>query len=362
MKILLIQQKMIGDVLTSTLLCEHLKHQFPECRIDFVANDNTLAVLEGNPYINRVIVFKKEYKKNKIAFFTFLRTFRKTKYDVVIDAYGKTESNLITLFTPAKLKISYHKWYTRFLYTHPLKRDTASIGGLGLAVKNRLLLLSPLIKAEISLAAKPKIYLSKDEIERAALFLEQYQINVNHPLFMLSVLGSSISKTYPLPYMAEIIDTVAATTSATLLFNYLPEQKEQAKTLYFLCNEATRTQIRIDVFATSLRDFLGVLYHCAALLGNEGGAVNMAKAMGIPTFSIFSPWIKKEAWNVFSDEKNVAVHLSDGKPELFEGKRTKELKKNAALLYQEFKPLYIEDKLRHFLTTVLNTHKSRSLR
>ncbi|MCB0374891.1 MAG: glycosyltransferase family 9 protein [Sinomicrobium sp.] len=353
MKFLVIQQKMIGDVLTSSILCENLKRIFPGCRVDFVANDTTLPVIAGNPYIDNVIVFRKEYRKSKTAFLKFLRTFGKTSYDVLIDAYGKTESNLISWFSPAKTKISYYKWYTHFLYTHALKRYVSPEPGTGLAVANRLLLLKPLLREDIPLITRPKIYLDARETEQAKRFLETHRIDPARPLVMLSVLGSDASKTYPLPYMAKVIGTVARHSEATLLFNYIPAQSETAKALYLLCDPAAQARIKFNVFAPSLRDFLGLLYHCKALIGNEGGAVNMAKALEVPTFSIFSPWIAKEAWDLFGDRRNVAVHLRDVEPGAFEAKKQKELRKRAPQLYERFTPERFEDELQRFLNTVL---------
>ncbi len=355
MKLLIIQQKMIGDVLTSSILCENLKRHFPHCHIRFIANENTLAVIEGNPFIDEIIVFKNEYRLSKRAFFRFLRSFRKTPYNILIDAYGKTESNLITLFARARLKISYYKWYTRFLYTHPLHRHTQPDAAMGLAIKNRLLLLLPLLKEEPPTVTRPRIYLSTEETEKARDFLDTHNIAPGKPLFMLNVLGSSPSKTYPLPYMARVIDVLVRCTEATFLFNYIPSQAEDANKLYELCGEEAKKRIRPDVFAPSLRDFLGVLSHCQALIGNEGGAVNMAKALNIPTFSIFSPCVPKEGWDLFGDEKNVAVHLKDFKPGWFAGISPRQLKKNTATLYKSFTPSYFENILQQFLNTVTGT-------
>ena len=65
----------------------------------------------------------------------------------------------------------------------------------------------------------------------------------------------------------------------------------------------------------------------------------MAKALNVPTFTIFSPWIKKEAWGLFEDKKqNVSVHLKDFKPELYFGKTARTLKKNWKHLYEQFSP------------------------
>ena len=98
MKFLVIQQKMIGDVLASTVICESLKHHFPEATVHFVANNNTLAVLKGNPFVDDVIVFKNEYRESKKAFYRFLQSLKKNQYTAVFDAYGKLESNLMISF------------------------------------------------------------------------------------------------------------------------------------------------------------------------------------------------------------------------------------------------------------------------
>jgi len=105
MKILVIQQKMIGDVLTSTVICETLQQKYPDARIDYLVNSNTRPVVLENPFFNHIIEFKDSYRDNKIDFYKFLIEIRKAKYDLVIDAYGKLESNLITLFSGASKKI-----------------------------------------------------------------------------------------------------------------------------------------------------------------------------------------------------------------------------------------------------------------
>ena len=55
MKILIIQNKMIGDVLTSSILFEALKQKYPTSVLHFVINPATLPVLENNPFIDEFI-------------------------------------------------------------------------------------------------------------------------------------------------------------------------------------------------------------------------------------------------------------------------------------------------------------------
>lgn len=349
-KILVIQQKMIGDVLTSTIICEALRKIHPDATIDFLVNSNTRPVIAENPFFDNIIEFKKKHKSSKKEFFTFLKQLRRSEYDHVIDVYGKLESNLITLFSGASTKVSFYKWYTQFLYTKTIKRSSIPITNASIAIENRLRLVFP-EDSIVSEITKPKIFLTKEEKEKAKEFLESNGILATAPIIMISVLGSESRKTLPFEYMAKVIDTIANDTGAYILFNYMPDQENDARTIYNLTNYKTKKYIHLDVFAKSLRGFLAILFHCNALVGNEGGAINMGKALNIPTFTIFSPWIHKKDWNMFEDgETHVSVHLSDYLPELFLQKKTKELKNKSLELYLFLKPELFINQLSVFLS------------
>ena len=346
-KILVIQQKMIGDVLTSSVLFEELRHAHPNAQLDYLINSHTFPVVENNPFIDDFIFFTKDAEQSKKELFKLAKQVRKRNYDVVIDVYSKLSSNLISLLSGAKTKISYYKPYTSFVYNKNIKRKTQTDSKAGLAIVNRFQLLEPLNIFKTS--AKPKIYLSEKEIDGGKQFLTKNNIDLSKPLFMISVLGSDMTKTYPFGYMANVIDTIAEVTKGQILFNYIPNQKDDAQTIFNMCKKSTQNHILFDVFGRSLREFLTITHYCTALIGNEGGAVNMAKALDIPTFTIFSPWIDTKTWSVFEDTNNVSVHLNNYKPNLFKNKTAKELKKEISILYQEFKPNYFTDQLAGFL-------------
>ena len=350
MKILIIQQKMIGDVLATSILFEVIKHRLPNAKLHYVINSHTFPVVENNPFIDKFHYFTSEHEKSKLELYKFAKTLSKEKFDVVIDVYSKFSSNLITLISKANIKVSKHKWYTSWIYSHTFKEAKIPKTNAGLAIENRLQLLKPLgINSDE--IVKPKIYLTDSEKTKARLFIESHNITLSHPIYMIGVLGSGSNKTYPFKYMSDIIDNIVeAKPESQILFNYIPNQEEEAKTIFELCSTETKKHIFFNVFGSSLRDFLALTFYCDALIGNEGGATNMAKAINIPTFTIFSPWIKKEAWNMFDDDKqNVSVHLKDYKPELFTEKSTKELKKNWKLLYERFAPNLIKSSLQKFL-------------
>lgn len=342
---------MIGDVLTSSILFEALRAQYPEATLHYLIYKHTLPVVENNPYIDKFIIYEEDFKKPK-HLLPFLKKIRKEHYDVVIDVYSKIGTALISAASGAPITISYKKWYTRFNYTHPLPRKTKAATTAGLAIEHRLDLLEPLLK-KIPAEVKPKIYLTNSEIKNAKNTLINSEISPEKPLFMISVLGSSADKTYPAEYLAQLLDQIVTETNANLIFNYIPSQKEAAENTYKLCSAQTQPNIHLGIFGNSLREFMALTSQCDALIGNEGGAVNMAKALDIPTFAIFSPAVSREDWSLFENEGgNSSVHLRDYSPNLFEGLSKKELKERSFEYYKLFRPNLIQEQLSGFLRAI----------
>ena len=199
---------------------------------------------------------------------------------------------------------------------------------------------------------KPKIFITENEINTAKSKLERAGISLSKPIIMISAIGSNDNKTYPIASMAKVVDTIANENDIQILFNYFPFQKEEARQLYLLCKPETQAKINFDFYEENLRDFLAITSLCKALIGNEGGATNMAKALNVPTFTIFSPLVIKNDWNMFEDgNQNISVHVKDFEnilsstpvDELIQAKEYKKLQ-------SVFTPELFEDQLIHFIT------------
>lgn len=350
MKVLVIQQKMIGDVLTSTIICEALRKEYPGVTIDYLVNSNTIPVIQENPFFDTIVEFKNEYQSNRRLFYSFLKKIRSSKYDLVIDAYGKLESNLISLFSGAKDRITFHKWHSSFLYTKTVYKQTVSLYSRSIAIENRLRLVYPENKIDNHLFI-PKVFITDLEKATAKVYLESNGITLTKNILIISVLGSSPEKTYPLPYMSQLLDHINKVQPETqILFNYIPNQIKDAQEIYNHCSEKTKKQIFFNVYGNNLREFLAITHHCNALIGNEGGATNMAKALNIKTFVIFAPYLNKSNWYGASENiMHKAVHLSDYTE--YDIKDTKKAKQNPTVYYLKFKPIFIFPELSEFLTS-----------
>ena len=340
---------MIGDVLVSSLLCNNLRKAYPNAQIDYMVYKSTLPVLEGNTSIDNFILFEKKHRKSKFKFFKLIFDIRKEKYDLVIDAYSKLESWLTVLFSNATTKISYKKFGRTFLYTHNIPLCDEPKSNIGLAIERRLSLLSPL-NLDTKIEVVPSLLVTDEERKTATKIFNDYKLDTTKKTVMVSIVGSRINKTYPLNYMAKVIDFIRTKVDANILFNYIPSQLELAKKVYNYCSEETKKNIYFDLLGKNLREFIMIMDACDFIIGNDGGAINMSKALNKPSFIIFSPWIEKRFWSTFEDGKlNDSVHLLDYLPKLIEGKTKKQLKNQSIELYQHFKPAYFESKLLKFI-------------
>lgn len=340
---------MIGDVLVSSIICNNLRTAYPDAQIDYLVYASTTPVLEGNSSIDNIILFEEKHRNSKKELLKLGLQIRSEKYDLLIDAYSKLESWILVFLSNAKRKISYKKPGRNFLYTDNVPFEPFPKTNLGLAIERRLSLLEPL-HLKIKTDPIPKLFVSEKENQQALSLLEKHNVRKDKKTIMISLLGSEKLKTYPLDFMSKVVDYVADNADVNILFNYFPKQIEDAKTVYNGCKASTQEKIYFDLLGGDLRSFIALMNQCDAIIGNDGGAINMAKALEKPSFIIFSPWIEKKIWATFEDEiHHLSVHLKDYRADLFEQKSEKMLKKEALSLYEEFKPEFFKDKIESFL-------------
>lgn len=349
MKILVIQQKMIGDVLVSSIICNNLRTAYPDAQIDYLVYKSTTPVLEGNTAIDNIILFKKEHRESNIALFKLAFKIRKQKYDLVIDAYSKLESYIFVLLSGAKRKISYAKPGRSFLYTDNVPFAEFPKTNMGLAIERRLSLLEPL-HLNIEIDPLPKLFVTEEENRQALDLFEKHQLKKERKTVMISLLGSETLKTYPLEYMAILVDEIANKHDVNILFNYFPSQIAEARKIYEACSKSTQQKIYFDLLGNDLRSFIAIMNNCDMIVGNDGGAINMAKSLNKPSFIIFSPWIEKKIWSTFEDAtRHLSVHLQEYRPELFDSRSEKDLKMDTPELYKKFEPTLFKARLNLFL-------------
>ena len=355
-KVLVIQQKMIGDVLLSSLICKNLKLWNPNVQIDFVANRQTLDVIRNNPYIDDLVIFEDHFKKDKWGLIQFLVKRRKKKYDYIIDAYGKIESLLICLLTPAVKKIGFRKIYSSWVYNELVDKIKYREGELQSSIKNRFQLLEP-IMGDFPKNSDVEIQLTSEEILASRKKFDQ-ELGKGNQAIMVSALGSNNNKTYPLNYLSQLLDLTFEITKLPLILNYRPDQETKIDELIVQLKPSTQRAVIKSLTPKSLRDYMASVYHCVAAVGNEGGALNIAKGLDKPTFAIFSPLIDPSGWHTEIHNRSMAVDVRSFFPNAIvysDHRKTGKDPKKVTELYKMLKPELFKRKWIDFLKNCTNS-------
>ena len=117
MKILVVQIGKIGDTVLTTPLLHALSEGLPGARIDVLASHRGIAVLEGCPFVHRVIL----YRKNPLGLARALAAMRLGRYDMLIDPkdHFSRESALLARLCGARRSVGFNP-PNRATFTHAI--------------------------------------------------------------------------------------------------------------------------------------------------------------------------------------------------------------------------------------------------
>ncbi|APD05688.1 lipopolysaccharide heptosyltransferase III [Flavobacteriaceae bacterium UJ101] len=340
----------MGDVLMASTLANNLKRFNSSFSIYFLCYTHHAQIIATNPNIDQIIKVEEKKLKTFSGLIQTINHIRKEKFDILIDPYEKTQSKLISKFSSIPMRISYPKKDFFGNYTHVINPKSISKTSAGLALDNRLALIDPIIDSSFQKDYIHPLFLKKEEIDHGEKILKEGNISFTKPIVMLGVLGSKEEKTYPLSYMGQIINTILENRDIDVLFNYIPKQKDQIDLLMSSIDPKHHSKIHLNIIGKSIREFASIMYHCDLHISNEGGGCHISKALNKPTFTIFSPYIKVEDWNTFSDNELFSYSdLKQIKPELFENETQKQWRKRSLELYKAYKPMLIIAKIENFM-------------
>ena len=301
-----------------------------EAQIDYLIYGFTRDVVLNNPNIDNIIEFKDEYR-NSYKLISFAFKIRKEKYDIVIDAYNKLEARIIVALSGISKRISY-KRKGNFMFNIQVENNPEAQTKAGMAIEHRLDLLKPLASKDFQYDYEPKIYLISEEKEMANTFFPK-NYDFNKKTVMFGIYGSVEKKTYPEEKMLKVVNYFASKYDVQILLNYFGNQKERAEQFYQRIEN--KENVFFDVYSSKLREFAQILTKVDLYIGNDCGYTNISKAMQVPTFVLFAPFLNRGIWGCFEDGiQNDSVHLEDLQPELY-SEENKDVEKTYQMMDDE---------------------------
>lgn len=277
-KILVCQQRQIGDVLLATPALRLLRQAQPQAEIHFLTERKCAPVLENNPDIGTVWELDKKKLGTMAKQLAFYRHVASQGFDLLIDFQQLPRLQLVTLFSRAPVRLSYTPpWHRRLLYTHWADMQP------GYAAQTKASILRPLgIEWR---GEKPRLHLTADEERWAQGWLREQGLRKGETLVTVDPSHRRVTRLWPASHFARLID-LASEHDPRLRFLLLfgPGEEPVVRELASLvrCKE-----VLLPISGMlSLREMAAVMRLARLHVGNCSAPRHFATAVDTPTLVI----------------------------------------------------------------------------
>ena len=274
--ILIIKLRYIGDVLLCTPLVRVLREHYPEANITFLVSQGTEDVLKHNPCLNEVLLLPRSSLVKQIR---FLRKIRSRRFDCVLDLTDGDRSAIITAVTGASRKIGFNhenRWRglvysqcVRAKYGRMHMIDYHGQVASHLGIPNVLRL--------------PEVFVSEQDEERAQQLLQE-KLLIDKPLVMIHPTARYWSKAWPADRFAALSDGLAKQGISVLLVG-----NEKDRVIGQEIQHLSESKLVSLMGRTSVLELAALMKRCGLFVGNDGGPMHIAAAVGCPVLAIFGP-------------------------------------------------------------------------
>ncbi|MDD5692595.1 MAG: lipopolysaccharide heptosyltransferase II [Candidatus Omnitrophica bacterium] len=278
-RILIVRTDRIGDVLLSTPVIKALRQKFPQAYISMMVSPYARDIVEGNPYLDEVIVYDKDGKhKSFFRSLKFSSRLRKKKFDLAIILHPANRAHLLTFLAGIPERLGYNR-KLGFLLTRRIEH-TKQKGQKHEAEYNLELL------SELGITGNPlELFMPvRDDSEKWAqeLFVNE-GIRDGDKVLAINPGASCPSKVWPAERFAEAAEKLAERYNFKILILGGPKDMRLAdKVEQGIKGKAINLSGK-----TSVSQMASLLKRSRLFISNDSGPVHIASALGTPVISIF---------------------------------------------------------------------------
>jgi heptosyltransferase-3 len=263
-------------VVLSTPLIPLLRKQFPEASITFLVNPGTESVLVGNPHLEEIMVIPRDGWGSQLG---FLQKLRQARFDGVVDLTDGDRSAFLTYWTGAGIRLGFNRenrWRGK-LYTQVLP---STYGSMHMVDYHAQALTALGISDPVG---EPELYLRPEDQAQGDQLLTSLGIG-DAPLVLLYPSARYIFKAWPLERFAALADWLADQGAFVALIGHQREVLTGQQII-----NLTKNKPRNLMGQTRLLQLASLMKRSALFIGNDGGPMHMAAAVGCPVLGLFGP-------------------------------------------------------------------------
>jgi heptosyltransferase II len=278
-RILIVRTDRIGDVLLSTPAIKALRQAYPSSFIAMMVSPYSKEIVEGNPYLDEVIVYDKDrLHKGWFSSMKFTRELKKKRFELALILHPGNRQHMIAFFAGIHRRLGYGR-KMGFLLTDRIKH----LKQLGEKHESEYAL--DLVRfLGIEPGDNPMFMPVKAESEEwARNFLRENNISDSDKLLAVHPGASCPSKRWPGDRFAQVADKLAERFGFKVLILAGPGDLQAASSV---SGQMHSPAINLGG-KTSVSQLASILKRCGLFISNDSGPVHMACALGVPVISIF---------------------------------------------------------------------------
>lgn len=289
MRFLAIRLSSIGDIVHALPAVAALGETFPGAEIDWAIEPRYAALLEGNPYLRRVLTFDTLDWRRRLASAVTLEEaarsvleLRECRFDAAIDFQGLVKSALIARLSRARERVGFSEYGLReplaaAFYTervplregvHVVEESLALVERLGVERPSRERWRFPL----------PQRAEDQGFIEQQLARLQAQEFIVINPG------GGWIAKRWAPENYSALIQRLERDPSWKILVTGSPEEEPLIREII-----ARAGPSRAILFRSTLTQFIALARRAKLFIGGDTGPLHLAAAVGTPIVAIYGP-------------------------------------------------------------------------
>ena len=300
--LLIVRTDRIGDVVLTLPLAEIIKKRFPDCKITFLIRNYTKSLVEGNPFIDNILILherdgKPSIKENR-------ENISRQKFDSCIVVYPTFTLALIIYLSGIKNIIGTgYRWYS-FLFRHKVfqHRKYAEMHELEFNLK----LLEVFGIHEKVKEGEVNFNLKVKESAKVNDLAERFT-NINKPVVVIHPGSGGSAVDLPIEKFKELVILLDKRHDLVIIITGSESEEN-------LCN-ALAVSKRVHNFAGmfSLNELTAMINKADIFVSNSTGPIHIAAALGKKTIGFYPNLLQCSAkrWGPFSDKSVVFTPKSE---------------------------------------------------
>lgn len=291
--ILLIKLSALGDIVQCLPCIKAVRDSYPDAHISYVVNRENRELVEGNPYLDEVMIFERS-RWGKLASLPrtikeaneFRKSLREQNFDIAIDLQGLFRSGLIAYLSGAPLRVGFAdgREGSTVFYNKKVKIPSE----ISHATERHIYLLSGADVADNG-ERDFTIAVPEEAVRKIDGIFERNNLK-GAPVVAINPAARWNSKRYPGKQYAAVGDMLAEQLGARIVLLGAPNEREE---IAAVAKSMKNPPVNL-AGETSLKELVELLKRVDLLITNDSGPMHIGAALGTKLIAIFGPTDSKK--------------------------------------------------------------------